>query len=437
MSADPIDARLWTHILLMILSFAILMPIGQVLGLVKSKWHVPCQIIATIIAVVGYFLALTHGGRQFAHPNIHVTFGNSLMLMLAVQVGLGAGLKLHLEQRSGWLGKIFGGKVGTSGRRGVVLVHSLIGKAMPVFAWVQMLFGGIIAMGYCQFNDTLGQCVAHGIMGSAFIAYGIISAILLLVGQAWLRRTGKSQEFFDSAVITLWGCINSLTEHRWGHPWVKNDLQHTSMGVIWTCGGLLSLFLSKSRSGKPRRNLMPSLIIFITGWGMSAHPQELMLSTMVHTVFGFSLMAAAACRGIEIAFVLRDSRGHGEPHSWQHLCPFVSQFHAPLSSSANKDRSYSVLLDSSLCLLHKNKCAMLQMQMFLTSRTSCLSTRSHFSCTCSSIFCCTFMQSTHGLMMNPTDRLLSPDIYPDQPVSQTSSLEMGTAKDCRLQQMVI
>ena len=57
---------------------------------------------------------------------------------------------------------------------------------------------------------------------------------------------------------------------------------------------------------------------------MSAHPQELMLSTMVHTVFGYSLMAAGAARIIEISFVLKDSRGGGEPNSWQHLPPFVS-----------------------------------------------------------------------------------------------------------------
>ena len=42
-------------------------------------------------------------------------------------------------------------------------------------------------------------------MGSSFIGYGIIMVIILFAGQAWLKRTGRSQEFWDSLVITIWG----------------------------------------------------------------------------------------------------------------------------------------------------------------------------------------------------------------------------------------
>lgn len=30
-------------------------------------------------------------------------------------------------------------------------------------------------------------------------------AILLVVGEAWVRRSGRSPEFWDSCVITVWG----------------------------------------------------------------------------------------------------------------------------------------------------------------------------------------------------------------------------------------
>ncbi|KAK5077212.1 hypothetical protein LTR64_005306 [Lithohypha guttulata] len=321
-SEEPIDLRLWLHILLMTLTFGLLFPLGMVLGIVRSRWHVPVQTVAAAIFVPAYFLGHLHKGRQFAGPHVHAYFANVVLLMLVAQVTLGAGLKLHLENKSGWVGRVFGGKGGLYGRRMIVIVHGLIGKIFPVVSWTQMLFGGIVAMGYCR-GDHLGQCLAHFIMGSAFIGYGIVMTILLLVGQAWIRKTGKSQEFFDSIVIALWGCVNTFTEHRWGHPWVKNDLQHTSMGIIWWCAGLLGIWLSRSRGGRPRRNVIPALVIIFTGWGMSAHPQELPLSTMVHTIFGYSLMAAGAARIIEISFVLRDSRGAGEPNSWQHLTPFL------------------------------------------------------------------------------------------------------------------
>ena len=307
----------------MLLSFGIIYPIGMVFGLVKSKWHVPTQILGTVIAVPAYFLGHMHKGRQFKSPNIHASFANSLVLMTVVQVGIGVGLKLHLDERKGVVGRVFGGKVGKGSRRGVVIVHGVLGKAMPIVAWTQMLFGGIVAQGFCR-EDHVGQCLAHFIMGSAFVGYGIVMTLMMLVGQVWLRRMGKSQEFFDSCVIAAWGCVNTFTEHRWGGPWVRNDLQHTSMGIVWWCAGLLGIWLSRSRGGRPRRNVLPGFTIALTGWAMSAHPQQLPLSTMVHSVFGWTLMAAGAARIIEISFTLKDSRGNPEPSSWQHLPPFVS-----------------------------------------------------------------------------------------------------------------
>ena len=282
----------------------------------RSRWHVPLQTLGFMLAIVGYFLGHKHKGRQFA-PSAHAAFASIISLMLAAQVLIGIYLKLHFNKAV--LGRV---------RHGVVVAHGVLGKALPVAAWVQMLFGGIAAAGYCR-DDHLGQCLAHFIMGSAFIAYGIITVILLLVGQVWLRRTGRSQEFFDSLVIMLWGCVNTFTEHRWGQPWRGNDLQHTTMGIVWWCAGLLGMWLSRKRDGAPRRNIIPALVIVLTGWAMGAHPQHLPISTMVHTVFGYTLMAAGAARVIEISFVLRDKSSINpsqpeEANSFQFLIPFVS-----------------------------------------------------------------------------------------------------------------
>lgn len=238
------------------------------------------------------------------------------MIILIAQIALGVYLKLHLEK--GFQGRL---------RKYLVLAHGINGKALPVVAWVQMLFGGIASQGFCR-GDHLGQCLAHFIMGSAFIAYGIILTILLLVGQMWLKRTGRSQEFFDSLIIALWGCVNTFTEHRWGTAWVHNDLQHTTMGIIWWCAGLLGMWLSRTRDGRPKRNLIPAVVILLTGWAMSSHPQNLMISAKTHTAFGYTLMAAGVTRMIEISFLLKDTATADEsgssPSSFQHLPPFVS-----------------------------------------------------------------------------------------------------------------
>lgn len=310
------------------------------LQIVHSRWHVPLQSLGSLLALAGYFLGHAHRGRQFS-PNIHAKFATPLMLLLLAQITFGVYLRLHLSST-------FHKRL----RRPIVLAHGILGKSIPVLSWVQFLFGGITALGFCR-GDHLGQCLAHFIMGSAFIAYGTILSILLLVGQAWLARTNKSQEFYDSTLIAAWGCVNTFTEHRWGTAWVKNDLQHTSMGIVWWCAGLLGVYLSlKGRDGRPRRNLIPAIVILLTGWAMGAHPQSLELSTHVHSVFGYTLMAAGAVRIVEIAFVLHDRNSltpssalatEGGAHawtvsSWQHLTPFLLIASGLLFMSAQEEQ---------------------------------------------------------------------------------------------------
>ncbi|KAI8626351.1 hypothetical protein F5Y19DRAFT_466523 [Xylariaceae sp. FL1651] len=314
-SADPIDTTLWIHIFIQMAAWGVIFPLGMVLGIVKSRWHVPLQVFGTALAILGYALGHMHGGREFRHDNVHSKFATPISLMLFAQILFGIYLKLHIER--GIYGKI---------RRVVKLGHGIVGKALPVFAWAQMIFGGITALGFCQ-GDHIGQCLAHFIMGSAFIGYGILLTILLLVGQLWLRRTGRSQEFFDSAVITAWGVVNTFTEHRWGSEWVKNDWQHTTMGIVWWCAGLVGIWLSRDRDGRPQRNFIPGFIILITGWAFAGHPQDLMISAEVHKMYGYSLMAAGVTRIIEVSFVLRDRAGMSsdgrEINSFQYVPIFL------------------------------------------------------------------------------------------------------------------
>ncbi|KAF3233872.1 hypothetical protein TWF192_001985, partial [Orbilia oligospora] len=133
-SYEPIDTILWLHILSMILAFGILFPLGMVLGLTRNRFHVPVQISATCIAIMGWFLGHGHDGRQFEDWNIHSIYAPFLGLLVVSQVGMGVYLKLHLER--GWHGRV----------RGVVVrIHKVIGIIIPVASWVQMIFGGITA----------------------------------------------------------------------------------------------------------------------------------------------------------------------------------------------------------------------------------------------------------------------------------------------------
>ena len=308
---EPVDFWLGLHIALEALSWAFLFPLAMVLGLVRHRLHVPLSAAAVTISFIGYFFGSHHGGRQFTHT-VHGTFSSVLFVVLLLQAVCGIYLKLHLKWApERWL------------RPPVLAVHGVLGRAFPVIGWTQMVFGAATLQSWCN-GGHLGQCLAHYIMGSAFAAYSIILLIMLKVAVAWLQRVRCSQEFIDSWVILLWGIVNTFTEHH-GGPWTHKDLQHTLMGVVWWAGGAAGIWLS--RHGK--RSVIPSIIILLTGWGMSGHAQALELSTRVHSLFGYTLMTAAVCRIVEVCFVLRDQpTGQGEPepgqwfhaHAFQYMC---------------------------------------------------------------------------------------------------------------------
>ncbi|KAF8733459.1 hypothetical protein AX14_003822 [Amanita brunnescens Koide BX004] len=278
----PIDSILWIHMFLQVTVWGILFPIGMVLGLAKSRWHVPLQSTGFALTFAGYILGHSHGGRAFP-PSAHGHFSNFLLVPVLLQLSLGIYLKLHIHEKT-W-------------RPYAVLAHGTLGKTYPIFGWVQMLFGAIVMGGFCR-GGHLGQCLAHYIMGSGFIAYGTLVALLLLSGEAWLRNRGRSPEWWDSWVIMLWGIVNTFTEHH-GGSWSAKDLQHTTLGILWWAGGMLGIFLSRNN----QRNVVPAIIIILTGWAMSDHAQALMISTKVHAMFGYTLMTAGLARIIEICFL--------------------------------------------------------------------------------------------------------------------------------------
>ncbi|TFY56841.1 hypothetical protein EVJ58_g7391 [Rhodofomes roseus] len=296
-SSAPIDAILWLHICVQALVWGVLFPTGMVLGLSRSRWHVPLQSVGFLLTIGGYILGHSHGGRAFL-AGVHGTMANIMLIPIALQLALGIYLKLHIQERTL--------------RPYAVVAHGIVGKAYPVIGWTQMLFGAITVRGYCR-GGHLGQCLAHYIMGSGFIAYGIIIAILLLVGETWIRRSGRSPEWWDSWVIMLWGIVNTFTEHH-GSGWSVKDMQHTILGVLWWTGGALGIFLSRNN----QRSVVPSLIIILTGWAMSEHAQALMISTKVHSTFGHTLMLAGVARIVEVCFIvpkytpLEEGDGHSE-----------------------------------------------------------------------------------------------------------------------------
>ncbi|BEI95079.1 hypothetical protein CcaverHIS631_0100280 [Cutaneotrichosporon cavernicola] len=277
----PIDWIMYTHMAVQTFVWAILFPIGMVLGLSKSRFHVPVQAVGVVATLVGSYLGHNHGGREFA-ATVHGIMAQIIFWVLMVQTACGVFLRLHILNKTvrPWI------------RR----VHGPLGMAFPIIGWTQIIMGVVTALGFCR-GGEINQCLAHYIMGSAFIAYAAILVIMLNLGGAWLQRRGCSQEMLDSSVILVWGIINTFTEHQ-GGPWTHKDMQHTMMGVLWWAGGLLGVFLSR----KGKRSFVPA----------------------IHAMFGYALILAGALRVVEVCFVLHDGATPSPTvRIFQHLPPYL------------------------------------------------------------------------------------------------------------------
>ncbi|GMF52178.1 unnamed protein product [[Candida] boidinii] len=122
------------------------------------------------------------------------------------------------------------------GKDTVGLIYKILSLLVVVCGFIRCALAPVALLGFCYDSHT-GQCNAHGIMGFSFIIYGFVYSLVLVI--PWLRRgdgTRYSQDFYDSVIMTLWGIVNTFTEHRWGREgWSMGDYQHTSMGIVIQC----------------------------------------------------------------------------------------------------------------------------------------------------------------------------------------------------------
>lgn len=86
---------------------------------------------------------------------------------------------------------------------------------------------------------------------------------------------------------------------------------------MWWAGGMVGIYFS--RNGK--RSIIPGLIIFFTGFAMSAHGQSTETSIRLHANFGYALMSAGLARIVEVCFFAKND---GPIKIFQQLPPYVN-----------------------------------------------------------------------------------------------------------------
>ncbi|EME40317.1 hypothetical protein DOTSEDRAFT_74951 [Dothistroma septosporum NZE10] len=241
-------------------------------------------------------------------------------------------------------------------------------KILLVLGFAAILSGFIVSGGLFR-DRQIFSGLAHYIKGGIFFWYGLLTmgrwmGAFTEFGWAWNVRPETplvskwktiipSAEFTESFVIWLYGASNVFLEHlnHWGDAWTPSDLEHLSITILFFGGGLLGMMLESSwlrdltntstvvqkskdhrhadalpfeprfaieedhwtepKTHKVPLNPMPALTIMLLGAMMSAHHQNSMVSTMMHSQWGGLFTAFALARGVTyITLYLKPPTSH-------------------------------------------------------------------------------------------------------------------------------
>lgn len=338
---NPINAGLKTAHWIFAVALLVLLPLvlAAFACADRLKVSVPLQLVLCVYLVVE-LLFLRFPDNTDNHEN-RTSYGT--LWFLSIWLGAVVFIGTFLQGSNAVMNKFYPHLADNSALGRLTTAYKWLLSLGVLLGFIRVMLAVVALFGFCYGGHT-GQCLAHGIMGTAFIAYSFILVLVLLI--PWIRKhqladsdSSKyfSQEFWDLTVICLWGIVNTFTEHRWGdEPWWMGDYQHTAMGIIWWCGGLLGMWLSRGN----RRSWVPSIILVFTGWSMSEHTQHTLISTKVHMVFGMALMAAGITRVIEICFMLKDraTTPDGKIRAFQYFPPFCLTLSGLSFMSANEEQ---------------------------------------------------------------------------------------------------
>ncbi|TGO45335.1 hypothetical protein BOTNAR_0678g00080 [Botryotinia narcissicola] len=251
---------------------------GIVLGIIRSRWHVPVQTGGLVLAITGHLLGHAHGGREF-RPNAHSRFANLLVTWLLAQVICGLYLKLHLKHKC-W----------AQIRTFVLGAHAVFGIAMPILSWIQVVLGGFTAAGICHGSNT-GQCVARIGSGNAIIGVGLLLLVFQEDNCCGLASHSSSIYALQPALIIASSNMILLVDWFYGASTRRSFLDIISIGLIWLFAIALAIYLDQTSKSRFLRKYIIGILLFVNGWYITAdraHDSSMVL----YGALGFSIQIA-------------------------------------------------------------------------------------------------------------------------------------------------
>ncbi|KAJ1919000.1 hypothetical protein H4219_002259 [Mycoemilia scoparia] len=324
--AKPIPPANWVlfvHIGLMFFAYAILFPLALTLSLARqSSKHIGILWLFTVVSLAGYIFGWVHkNGGNYPRHSAHSNFSWVMLVSLAARSAFGT---LYAHKK----GIITDTGFNSAKSQRVFHIYNWSCLAHGIFGYMQMIFGVLISWNLCQDRKSLGQCLSHFIRGSGLVFYGCILFLALRLCGPIFKLLQRPIEFYQSLTFFAIGLFTIFTEHNFIDPepeeeWSHKDFQHTFIGVLWISGGALGAYLGY-KAESHGRNIIPAVVLLITGLAMSNHEQDTVISTKVHSVFGWSLILTGVTQIIEILLLGAKIINHDSQvaHSFQYVPPF-------------------------------------------------------------------------------------------------------------------
>ncbi|KAF7588188.1 hypothetical protein BBP40_006095 [Aspergillus hancockii] len=284
-------SAVWVSIALQILSLGAVLPSALTLKVAHPRWALFLQTVGVIVALVGLWICKNHFSVYLALKII-------LTILLVGQAAARASTHGRLIT-SVWKAK----KIPWYFK----YADTALDLSILILGWIQITAGSLESL---ELSEDYHSTLAHACLSSILMAQAVfwISSATGL----WPRHSSRSAEYYDSIWLFSIGVIMIpvlyLGAHLWeGRTAVLLLIEHIFYALMVVAASQIGIWLSRKKSRRPKRNLMPAFTWFLLGHLMVAHHQWNAMTKKVHEGFGYTLIMMAAAKALDILVNSRKS----------------------------------------------------------------------------------------------------------------------------------
>jgi len=299
------------HVVMTILAFGLVFPVGMTLAKRSRFVHVSLQVLGFVIAFVGIIFGklgwsgsdwrtgkvqIVISGKYDLTTKLHQSLGWVCFILLFVQMALGpARVVMDNVKRHGRDAAVsnFGGK------------RKLVNQAHFYLAWILMILAYTLAVtgvsslaGTCAWDGVSG-CISKLVVGSTLMWYAAFGLLRLLHPRT-VKQTRQSEELYASILITGFGIAATALSVVFGDP-------PFSHACLFLGGGILGICVEASHVFRGKNPVIGTMLLTLglaTAFSTNTDPyaaSENDYAAVILLYFGYLLAVSGLCQLVAVS----------------------------------------------------------------------------------------------------------------------------------------